>query len=605
MAFTPDFLDELRARAPLAGVIGRRVRLRKRGREYIALCPFHNEKTPSFTINEDKGFFHCFGCQVHGDVVGFVMRADNMSFPEAVEKLAAEVGLALPERAPEDEEAKDKRAALHEVIEAACAWFGAQLEGEAGTAARDYLRLRGLSEGTIADFRLGYAPPGRGALRQALKRGGFADEVMVEAGLVVAPEDGGEAYDRFRGRIMFPITDRRGLTVAFGGRALGEAKAKYLNSPETPLFHKGRLLYNLAAARAAIREAGTVVVAEGYMDVIALAQAGIRHAVSPLGTALTEAQMQELWRLAPEPILCFDGDEAGWRAATLAAERALPILRPGHSMRFASLPGGEDPDSLIGKGGAQAMRDLLGAAAPLSDVLWRTEVGTRKIDTPERRAALERRLLGLSREIRDETVRQYYRRHFKSRLWQAFRDRGLAPEARRGAAASGRLRAPGALVSGAGESGRRREELLLLTLINHPALLDRAREALAEVEFATRELDSLRRAIIEIAAREQDLDNGGLKRHLIERGFSEIVDRVAGREVAVHGGFARQDAGLEDAERGWRHALARHRRARLSAQVKAAETELAANMTPESEARFLALRKELEESGGEEAEPAS
>ena len=602
MAFTPEFLDELRARAPLAGVIGRRLRLIKRGREHVALCPFHNEKTPSFTVNEDKGFFHCFGCGAHGDVVGFVMQADNLSFPDAVEKMAAEVGLVVPERTPEDEEAKDKRAALYEVIEAACAWFKAQLEGEAGTAARDYLRHRGLSEGTIAEFRLGHAPSSRGALRQALAARRFSDEVMIEAGLLVVPSAGGEPYDRFRDRVIFPIADRRGRTVAFGGRALGEAKAKYLNSPETPLFHKGRLLYNLAAARAAIREAGTVVVAEGYMDVIALAQAGIRHAVAPLGTALNETQMQELWRVAPEPVLCFDGDEAGRRAAHRTAERALKLLEPGRSLRFALLGSGEDPDSLIARRGVEAMAELIAAAAPLSELLWRATVGNRKIDTPERRADLEHSLLALTRDIRDQTIRQYYRAHFKSRLWQAFR--GPGPRGAR-LVASDRLSEPGPLVTGVGEPGRRREEVLLLTLINHPAVLEHSLEALAEIEFATPELDRLRHAIIEIVGREPDLDTGGLKVHLNERGFSDIVARVAGREVAVHGGFAKQGATLEDAEMGWRHALARHRRALLRTRLQVVAAELAADMTLQNEARFFAVCRELEESGGEEAEPAS
>ena len=602
MAFTPEFLDELRARVPLAGTIGRSLRLVKRGREHVALCPFHNEKTPSFTINEDKGFYHCFGCGAHGDVIGFVMRADGLSFPEAVAKLAAEAGLPLPAQRPRDAEAEKKRDSLHEAVEAACAWFAAQLGGEAGKAARAYLEERGIDGEAGAEFGLGYAPRGRDGLRQALAARGFDEGLMIEAGLV-AKSDEGEVYDRFRDRIIFPIADRRGLNIAFGGRALGEARAKYLNSPETPLFHKGRTLYNLARARAPARQAGTVLVVEGYMDVIALAVAGLRHAVAPLGTALTEAQMEELWRLAPEPVLCLDGDAAGRRAAYRAAERSLPLLKPGHSLLFALLPNGEDPDSLVRRRGVRAMTALVEAAAPLSDMLWAKETGSGRLDTPERRAALEQRLLRQVSEIRDETVKQYYRRHFKARLWEAFRER-RAPGARGSGAWSP---APGGavsgLASGAEESTRRREELMLLTLINHPELVDRALEGLAEAEFASPELDSLRRAIIDIAGREPALDTGGLKFQLTERGYSESVARLLDSAVAKLGWFAGAAAASQDAEMGLNHTLALHRReSTLRAQLEAAEAELAKDMTPETEARFLALQRELEESAGNEAE---
>jgi len=602
MAFTPEFLDELRARVPLAGVIGRAVRLTKRGREHVGLCPFHNEKTPSFTINEDKGFYHCFGCGAHGDVIGFVMRADGLLFPEAVAKLAAEAGLALPVQGPRDREAEERRASLHDVLEAACVWFAAQLSGEVGKAARAYLEGRGIEASTMAEFRLGYAPRGGDGLRQALAARDFDQALMIEAGLV-AKSDEGRVYDRFRDRIIFPISDRRGQVIAFGGRALGEAAAKYLNSPETPLFHKGRTLYNLARARAPARQAGTVLVAEGYMDVIALAAAGFGHAVAPLGTALSEAQMQELWRLAPEPVLCLDGDAAGLSAAYRAAERSLPLLKPGHSLLFALLPNGEDPDSLVRRRGARAMTAVLEAAAPLSDILWAKETAGGKLDTPERRAALEQRLLGHVREIGDETVKQYYRKHFKSRLWEAFRG-GRAPAQRWSAGgARSAVKASGAQLDDADQLTRRREEFLLLTLINHPGLVDRALERLAEAEFLSPELDSLRRAILDIAGRDPALDTGGLKFQLTEQGFSEIVERLLESAVAKLGWFTRADAASEDAEMVLNHTLALHRgKITLRAQLEAAEAELAKDMTPENEARLLALQRELEESAGNEAE---
>ncbi|MFQ5984733.1 MAG: DNA primase, partial [Alphaproteobacteria bacterium] len=366
MTITPQFLDEIRSRVPLADLIGRRVRLVRRGREHVALCPFHSEKTPSFTVSEDKGFFHCFGCGAHGDVIAFLMRIDGLSFPEAVVRLAREAGLPLPARDPAARARAKRDMSLYAVLEAACAWFEERLQATGGKAARDYLARRGVDDGTLRAFRLGWAADERAALKTALAAQGVSEATMLGAGLVVAPDDGRAPFDRFRGRIMFPIIDLSGRVIAFGGRALADKGPKYLNSPETPLFHKSSVLYGLAEARKAARETGTVVVTEGYMDVLALHRAGFRNAVAPLGTALSETQMTVLWRLAPEPILCFDGDAAGRRAAWAAAERALTVLRPGRSLRFATLPKGEDPDSLVARRGADAMRVVLERARPLA-----------------------------------------------------------------------------------------------------------------------------------------------------------------------------------------------------------------------------------------------
>ncbi len=405
MAFPPQFLEELRTRLGLAGVVGRKVRLTKRGREFIGLCPFHNEKTPSFTVNEEKGFYHCFGCGAHGDVVSFEMHASHLSFPEAVERLASEAGLQPPVATPQDRERAKRQASLHDACEAACAFFEKQLHEPAGREALAYLTGRGLGADTIARFRLGYSPDSRDALKTALKKAGMDERLLIEAGLIIARDDG-STYDRFRGRVMFPISDRRGRVIAFGGRVLGDGQPKYLNSPDTPLFHKGSLLYGLAQARVPAAEAGTVIAAEGYMDVIALHQAGFRNAVAPLGTALTEGQIEEMWRLAPEPIVCLDGDAAGQRAAARAALRALPIVKPGRSLRFALLPAPEDPDSLIRAGGPAAMHAVLNAAEPLFELFWRITVANRPVDTPERRAALERELRERIAPIADATVRR-------------------------------------------------------------------------------------------------------------------------------------------------------------------------------------------------------
>src|SRR5437588_7477334 len=377
MAFPPGFLDELRARVPLGSLVGRRVKLIRRGRELGGLCPFHHEKTPSFYVVEDKGFFHCFGCGAHGDAIGYLMRAENLDFIEAIERLAAEAGLAVPRQRPQSRERAQRQKTLLEALAAAAKFYEARLWSPAGTRAREYLAARGLDEETIRRFGLGWASDDRQALRRALSSE-FPEALLIEGGLLRRPEGGGEPYDYFRGRVLFPIGDRAGRVIAFGGRTMGDDQPKYLNAPDTPLFEKGRVLYAWAAARTNLArsetgEAPAVIVTEGYMDVIALHRAGFGTAVAPLGTALTEAQLEELWKLAPEPVLCFDGDAAGERAALRAAERALPLLRPGQSLRFAALPAGEDPDTLILRYGAEAMRSTLDAARPLGEIVWAIE----------------------------------------------------------------------------------------------------------------------------------------------------------------------------------------------------------------------------------------
>src|SRR5436309_4094311 len=423
MAFPPGFLDELRARVPLGSLVGRRVKLIRRGRELGGLCPFHHEKTPSFYVVEDKGFFHCFGCGAHGDAIGYVMRAENLDFIEAIERLAAEAGLAVPQQTPQDRERAQRQKTLLEALAAAAKFYEARLWSPAGTRAREYLAARGLDEETIRRFGLGWASDDRQALRRALS-GEFPEALLIEGGLLRRPEGGGEPYDYFRGRVLFPIGDRAGRVIAFGGRTLGDDQPKYLNSPDTPLFEKGRVLYGWAAARAnAARDNNgeappPAIVVEGYMDVIALHRAGFATAVAPLGTALTEAQLQELWRLSPEPVLCFDGDTAGQRAALRALHRALPLLKPGRSLRLATLPPGEDPDSLIRTRGRPGFGEVLAGARPLSEMLWQSELAAGPIDTPERRADLEQRLMQAAGLIGDRVVQAEYRRFLRERLFR-------------------------------------------------------------------------------------------------------------------------------------------------------------------------------------------
>ncbi len=603
MAIEPGFLDEIRARVAVSDVVATRVKLQRRGREHVGLCPFHNEKTPSFTVNDDKGFFHCFGCGAHGDVIGFSMRIDNLAFPDAVERLAGQAGLQVPVATPEAREREKQRASLYEVVEAAAVWFEGRLGGADGRGARDYLIGRGLEAEIMTQFRLGFAPDG-GGLRQALAVQGIDDAHMLDAGLLAASERGSQPYERFRGRIIFPITDGRGRVIAFGGRAMGDVQPKYLNSPETPLFHKGHVLYGLDAARPAARSAGTVIVAEGYMDVIALHRAGYTHAVAPLGTALTPEQLTLLWRLAEEPLLCFDGDAAGMRAAERAAMRALPGLAPGRSLRLAMLPQGEDPDSLLAAKGPTALQAVFDAALPLAELLWRVARGGRDIDTPERRAGLEKRLMtDIAGEIGDATVRSHYRRFFSDRLY------GLL-DGRRGQVGGGRRRegrkpAPrhGGLGLGMVGAAERRESVLVATMLSHPDMLAAFGEEFAALALSSGDLDSLRAAILDIAAREPDLDFAMLRRHLTEHGHGGVVERLLGRGISVHAWSARPDASREDAEIGWRHTLARHHRAvSLAAEIKAAESDFAVETSEEGWARLQALVEERQSGEGDEAD---
>ncbi len=602
MSFPPAFLDQLRSRLSIAETVGRRVRLVKRGREHTGLCPFHNEKSPSFTVSEDKGFFHCFGCGAHGDIIGFVMRSENLSFPETVERLAAEAGMEVPRMAPGDREKAARYTGLAGVMDLAAKWFEGQLSSRAGAAARDYVQRRGLTAETVARFRLGLAPNSRTALKEALLARDVTEAQMVECGLLIKPEDGGQTYDRFRDRLMFPIADRRGRIVAFGGRALGDAPAKYLNSPETELFHKGRMLYNHALAREAAPGAGTVVVAEGYMDVIALAQAGFAHAVAPLGTALTEEQMGELWRLAAEPILCFDGDSAGFRAALRAAERCLPLLKPGRSFRFALLPDGKDPDDLIRDKGRGAMATVLDQAIPLAGLLWRTATEGKPLDTPERRAGLKQDLEQTAANIADPDVREHYQREFRNRLQQLFQpQRSAAAPFRPGFGGGvpgkgGRRWQPGPppgmpLPSAGAASEDRRERLLLVGLLRYPELLDRHEEEVAGLTFRSRELDSLRRAILQAASRSEGLDAATLARHLTEAGLADTVARLAGPNVRYQERFAQPGSDWQAIEAGWVRALAPFRRKALERDLEEAK----ADISNAGFKRLQAIRKQLEE----------
>jgi DNA primase len=600
MAFQPGFLDELRSRISLSGLIGRTVKLVRRGREYAGLCPFHHEKTPSFYVVEDKSFFHCFGCGAHGDAIGFVMRNDNLDFIEAIEKLAGEAGLAVPRATPQERERAQQQKTLLEALEAAAAFYEARLASPAGARARNYLRERGLDTETIRHFRLGWAPDERQALRRSLS-GDFSESLLIEAGLLRRPSSAAadEPIDYFRSRVMFPIGNRTGRVIAFGGRMIGDGQPKYLNSPESTLFEKGRVLYGWAAARAGLsRESPSagpgVIVTEGYMDVIALHRAGFPTAVAPLGTALTDFQLHDLWRLGSEPVLCFDGDAAGQRAAARALYRALPFLGTGRSLRFASLPAGEDPDSLIRAEGRTAFEAILEAARPLSDMLWEIELAAKPRNTPERLADVWRRLVSRVELIPDRKVQAEYRNLFYKR----FDPRPTASRPR------DRIRQGSSAVHDGPPPPPRppqrlQREILFRILLHFPGLIVEVAEEFASLDLPEADFDKLRHEILGLEASRPGLDAGTLQQHLVQSGFAATVDALL--TPSVDTGFVVRCPDPASARKEWTHVI--RMLGRRERSVMAAGSDLESEVSAEMWERFQAAREqELQQGliGGED-----
>ena len=608
MRFPPAFLDEIRARLPVSEVVGRRVKLKKQGREFAGLSPFNAEKTPSFFVNDQKGFYHCFSSGKHGDVFDFLMETEGVPFGEAVERLAAMAGLPLPQETPEAAPKERRRHTLFEVMALAARHFEETLQSRLGAKARGYLADRELGAATQKRFGLGYAAGERFHLKEALGKAGVPVEDMVEAGLLIAGDDIPVPYDRFRDRVMFPITDLKGRIVGFGGRALEkDVPAKYLNSPETVLFHKGSLLYNGAAARTAAQSGARVIAVEGYVDVIAMAEAGFSATVAPLGTALTEDQLQLLWRMSEEPLLLFDGDKAGRRAAHRAINLALPHLKAGRSLAFATLPEGQDPDDLIRRSGREAMEAVLAQARPLVAELWARESETATLDTPERRAGLEARLGEVVSAIADETVRKHYRQELLGRFNALVspQDRAPARPRREGwkegwQPSGGRRGAPqpppliprgteiarSALVRGPMAALPRNEALLLFCLINHTFLLDEADEDVASLPLANPEADRLRRILIE--AHLEGADSDALAERLGRADIDALTRRVKASANPRHDWPVYPDTAESDVRLWWHQRTALHRKAHaLSRELKEAERSLGEDP---SEANFAWLR---------------
>ncbi len=599
MSLPQGFLDELRARIGLAALIRRRVRLQRKGREHSGLCPFHNEKTPSFTVNEAKGFYHCFGCGAHGDAFSFIMQSEGLSFHDAVERLAGEVGLEVPKPTPEAQAAAARRSNLLDVVEAACALFERSLQADEGAEARNYLEGRGLTRQCRQRFRLGFAPDRRGFLTETLLGEGITADQLVEAGLAKRDETRDRLNEYFFGRIVFPIADRRGRIVAFGGRRMGESGPKYLNSPDGNLFHKGELLYNLKGAQEALGGPDrSLLMVEGYMDVIALAQAGFGAAVAPLGTAMTEAQLQLAWRLVDEPLLCMDGDEAGRRAASRLIEQALPLLQAGKSLEFAFLPEGEDPDSLLRSGGREALMVRLDSSLPLAELVWQAAMGPIRPATPERWAALKAKLLGIAGQIGDSGVQESYRSFLMDRFYAARRPAGtFQPAGRRGTGRGTKWReepAPNHAKPAPESQQRRQEREFLAILLNHPQIAGHHLEELAGLEFRVAELEQFKASAIDCLAASPELDSAALHRQLTGLGYAALLDQVLSSAVYALCATARPEAPHDRVDRMLETLLADFAKTRAAEAIREAETRVAEDLNEDTLAGLEAAKRDFE-----------
>lgn len=620
MKFSQSFMDEIRARVRLSEYVGRAIPVRRAGREYHALCPFHKEKSPSFTINDEKGFYHCFGCGAHGDVIGFTMNYEHLGYREAIEKLAGIAGLSLPKETRAQVEFEQKAQSLQQVMEAVTGWFEQQLETPEGELARRYLHERGLSADTQTRFRIGYAPADRDALAKAMHARGITPAQLIETGMLIKVDDRAP-YARFRRRLMFPIRDRKSRVIAFGGRVLpGEPNndtPKYLNSPETPLFHKGRQLFNLDLARRPAMDGRALIICEGYMDVIALAQGGIAHAVAPLGTAITAEQLQLCWQLVDEPTLCLDGDNAGQRAMTRASELALPLLVPGKTLRVAVMPKGDDPDSLIRNVGRGAFEEVIARATPLADVLWQQSMGTAAA-TPEARAAQEQQLMQRIGQIKHPTVQHYYKQHMRE-LMNAARQanyqqgrypNGASSRARPGisrntsAASFGRSRHEAGMTVQLPPIARNADQSLLAPATNLIALVvaspsiliaSTAEEFWLHAPMPAPWQQVVHHLITELHIESPELTSAALWQTLSEESPKETLAAIEKALDTLGVPLTGDDIEREGmAQRLWGEVVNDVDRARLKADCAEAEAALAAELTEENFSRLTNLKAQLE-----------
>lgn len=582
MSISPRFLDEIRSRLSLSDMIGKRIKVTRAGREYKACCPFHKEKTPSFTINDAKQFYHCFGCGAHGDVIGFTMQYDNLSFVDAVETLAAQAGLDMPKQTPQDIEKAKKQKDLFALMDDVTTFFQQQLwNNKSHDKILAYVRRRGLADQTMNDFRVGFAPADRFALRKFLEDKGYTLDQMVEAGVIKKSTRGGEPYAFFRERVMFPVSDLRGRIVAFGGRILPDdllapshgdfTPPKYINSGDTPIFHKGSLLYAATLARSAAGDSpeNPIIVTEGYMDVIACHQGGFKGAVAPMGTALTEQQILALWKMTSseikEPVLCFDGDNAGRKAARRAAERILPLLGPNKSVKIAFLPDGQDPDTLIKDHGADAFKNVLQNAMSLIEFIWSYHVDSSVTDTPEKRAGVIEAVKNDVFAIADKTVQSHYNRIIQDKVSAQFFARktsqnygGYNAQHNKHAAAAKMIKLRSPTPAGAAKQ-KQAVRILMAAILNHPVVFDEIEEEFSAITCADQALQSLKNESYLFLSQQDerfvtaslDEKREQLLSHLRDHGLAKEIDDILCMAVYTHAGFCAPHTPSETVAAQW------------------------------------------------------
>ena len=603
--YNQSILESIKSKINLSEQIAKYVKLTRKGHEFIGLCPFHKEKTPSFTVSDEKNFYHCFGCQAHGNIFDFIMHQEGLSFPEAVETIASQVGVDLSMISNNNILNNKELYIQYENLDKAKNWFMKNLHSEEGFFAKKYLNERGINDEIINKFSLGFAPDSASRIKKALSSEGVSENQMFKIGLLVKSEkDNRPSYDRFRNRVMFPISDSNGRTIAFGGRALGQSKAKYLNSPETDLFLKGKTLYGLKEGKKSIYQKKSVIVAEGYMDVISLSSNGFTNSVASLGTALTQDQIENLWRLAPEPILCFDGDAAGRKAAILAATKAMPILRPGYSLRFAMLPEGEDPDTIIKLFGIKNMQILLDEAISLNNLIWWKELNLVKIDSPDREAGLKSRLNNLANSIKDKIVKEAYQNDFNNKFNQEFRSNSLKYKKQNSFSEKKLYRVNDQFYSKTSNlrdlkktpllneiEGLSRERFIVGIVLFYPKLIDIGFELFSNARLKNQNLDFLRTGILK-ATSGKNVELNELKSKLVNEGFAEEIDSLLKFIDKKFSNLVGKEYNQEVVD-VWLNALNLNRRASLEKEISDAWLEFANDSSEESKEKVLYLQQEL------------
>jgi DNA primase len=580
MKYPQAFIEKLKENAVLSEIIQKYVPLKRKGHEFQACCPFHKEKTPSFTVNNEKSFYHCFGCGAHGTVFDFIMYMENINFPEAIKYVADLQGVPLPqvEETPEDKEKQSQESKLLKLNEEACRFFEKNLHSAKHKSAQDYLESRGLKRQTIQTFRLGYASDDFQTLRTYLHEKGYTDKELKLAGLISVPDDTSKnPYDKFRNRIIFPIFNKKGQVIAFGGRILGQGEPKYLNSPETPLFHKGYVLYGFNFAIKSRQRETPPVVVEGYMDTIILYQYGYDKVVAPLGTALTENHLNLLWRLHNNPILCFDGDAAGIRAAYRSAEKALPYLKAGNSLKFLSLPKGHDPDSYVQEYGLETFKKQFGSATPLSELIWNILIEETNPTTPENVALLKKKIFETCQRINDSTINTYYKRYLMQSLSSI--EKSLSFKSK---VSSPQKTVPSSSIQ---------QRILLATFLAFPKLVEEFEEAFATLTFSSNALEALQQEILNYYHAKKILEKQELETYLIKEGHSKVGNVLNLKDLFIHAPYLANDD-INTARENWQHIYNNYiNNNNKKEQRNAAKEMLSGDFSRETWERFKNLKK--------------